>query len=470
MAIIAMVLVAGLPASSWAVLGLEGLSYDGSLETSAVRAANEVDFADGQTPNDRHSDVDTRVRVGINMSVTDEVAGRLEFTRTGSRYGRNFAGSAGGANSIADEESNILINNALVALMLWDWNLRIGRQYVGEENDLVWFIGPRSDDILSVDAIDGFDFRRKWDKLGLNVFLGKAQENNAQGNANDINEVSLKNLMLSFMLSEIMRLHVGGIWGSNSNTNATSDSTKLTIYRAGINGGLNENFLTYRAELLMNAGEDLLGGTKTKFKGNALDLGVGVNLPESGAGQIGIGGSFLMASGDDDGDDNDDESFHDLRRVNVLSSDRYYGEIFGRSNVMGTPGLGVDTGAASAAGNNQGPGVTIINLNATFKPAFAPKWWTRLDFYDFSASEDSQTVGGLDTDIGDFGREIDLMFGYRHSDNVGFEGGFAMFTPDDALTGGGTAKDDDVTKWVARMKLAWGGRGGGMTQIDPVAK
>jgi hypothetical protein len=466
MAAIAIVLVAGLPARSWALLGFDGVTYDGSLEVSATRAANESDQSDGLSPDDRHSDVDTRTRLGINLDVTEGVDGRIEFVRNGTRYGT-------GATNISGEESLIDLQNLFINLMLWNWNWRIGRQYVGDEGDLVWNIGPRSDDILRVDAIDGVDIRRQWDKFSLDAFAGKATENNPQGGTSEIGERSLKNLMLGFMGVPNNKIWVGGTWGYNSNGANTSDSTKLKIYRAGIRGGVNENFITYRGEVLMNDGEDLSatasGGSKVNYNGRALDLGVGLNLEETGAGQFSFGADFTSASGDDDGDDNDDDSFHDLLEVGVLSTDRYYGEIFGRSNGLSFPvpfGMGLDSGNFAAVGN-QGPGFTILHANALYKPSWAPKSWWRLDWYDISATEDSQKVGGVDVERGDFGSEIDLTAGYRHSDTVGFEGGYAMLMPDDGLTGGAGAPDDTITKLFARMKV---GFGGGMQQIDPARR
>src|SRR5262245_56595456 len=150
MAAIAIVLVAGMPVRSWAMLAFEDVKFDGSLETSVVRAGNEADTNDDAATDDDRSDVDTRLRLGMNLKVTEGVAGRLEFTRTGSRYGQNLAGTPGGANSLNNEQDAIKINNALVAMNLWSWQWILGRQYVGDSGDLVWFIGPRSDDNLSI--------------------------------------------------------------------------------------------------------------------------------------------------------------------------------------------------------------------------------------------------------------------------------------------------------------------------------
>ena len=459
MAAFAMVLVAGLPARSWAMLGFENITYDGSLEVSGVHADNEKDLKTNASPSDRHSDVDTRVRLGMNAPITDDVSGRLEFTRTGSRWGRNFSGTAGAGNSLQDEQNNIRINNAFFDITLAGWRWRAGRQYVGNEGDLVWFIGPRQDDILSLDAIDGLDVRRAWDRVIIDVFGGKARDNNPQGAANDVGEVSLKNVTATFPnVLPNSNIWAGAIWGSNSNGTDNSDRTSLQIYRVGINGGVRENFFTYRAEVLANGGDNKvlqpIGGSKIKYKGKALDLGAGLNLAESSAGGVSFGGDFLWTSGDKNRTDNDDKSFRDLNAVGVVSTDRYYGEIFGRSNVLSfVPlGEGIDSGA-------QGTGYTIIHLNALFKPAFAPKTWARLDYYNFGATENKVTLvpGGPTTNVGDYGTEWDLTLGYRHSDNVGFEAGYAMLNPKDALKAiNGTTASDNITKWFARTKIAWG--------------
>jgi len=232
-----------------------------------------------------------------------------------------------------------------------------------------------------------------------------------------------------------------------------------------VRGGVRENWLTYRAEWFGNDGE--LAGND--YEGSALDLGVGLNLTETSIGGFNIAANWLSASGDDNAADSKDESFRDFRALGASSSDRVFGEIFGQSNYLATNvtsiggfsspiGRGADTGA-------QGPGLQVLHVGASWMPTFAPKGSVRLDWYSFNTAEnrDADTTGTTDNSD-KIGSEIDLTLGYKHSDNVGLEAGFAMFSPDDLIaTSNSGAKDDDVRKLFGRVNVKWGG---GMTQID----
>jgi len=459
MALTAIVFLAA-SARSWALVGLENVSYDGSLEFSGQSAKNEVDFNDDS--GDHRGGVNSRLRVGVNATVTEDVKGRLEFVRTGGQFGRNLAGAQGAANSIDNETAAILIQNAYIDLdNLWGLKWRLGRQYVGEPGDLVWRIGPREDDALLVNAIDGLLVQsRKWDALQIDVFDGKAKENDALA-VTDLGEVGgdVNLADVDVMLPTVIpggKIRIGYLSGK---MDIPAGSNSLQIYRVGAMGGISENMFTYRGEILVNGGENNSTGSKVNYKGNAIDLGVGFNSPETGAGTFGLAADFTRASGDDDSTNKDDKSFHDFLALGVVTTDRYYGEIFGRDNAVSPVPLGQGLDTSFTSGTGQGLGIQILHLGLVYKPAMAPKYWGRLDWYDFAAAEDSQRLvaGGPSVSIGDYGSEIDLTVGYKHSDNVGIEGGYAMFSPDDALTGGSPAPDDDVQKLFARLKVKWGG-------------
>jgi hypothetical protein len=233
---------------------------------------------------------------------------------------------------------------------------------------------------------------------------------------------------------------------------------------------------TYRAEFLQNmgqfAGAGLNGAGLTDdltYQGTAIDLGAGYNGPSTPNGTFGLWGNFISASGDDDVTDNKDKSFHDFSVMGVRSSDRLFGEIFGKSDVMGgatlTPrGRGVNSSdvtgvVAPAYAATQGPGLQVINIGGLYKPTFVEKMWARLDYYTFKRDKSSiKTAAGTNVNIGSkYGNELDLTLGYDHSDNVKFEAGYAQLTPDEALTGVGATNKETVTKLFARANVKWGG-------------
>jgi len=459
---------------SWSLVGLGDISFDGSLEVSGNSANNETNFSPA---NDHRGGTATRTRLGMNAAVTESVSGRVELTRTPRQYGT-------GATTVAGEEGLWTIQNAFVNIdKLWGHDWRLGRQYVGESNDLVWHIGVKRDDSLTITSIDGLsvkcnksepkgDFR---DKVLITLFTGKASEDDGIANtdAGDVTgDINFSNVQIDLSIIPNGNLKLGFLRGEDANTASSTDSNKLSIWRVGVNGGIAENMFTYHAEYLQNTGEagnqGLTGAgapTNLDYQGSAIDLGLGFNAPETNIGTFGAWINLVMASGDDDVTDSDDDSFHDFSTLGTNTSGRHYGEIFGKSNTLGggTPlGQGIDTADATTvapSGATQGQGLEIFNIGVNYKPSFAQKSWVRLDFFTFKRAEDSVKTGASTTaNVGDkFGTEFDLTFGHNHTDNVGIELGYAMLNVDDALTGVGAANDDAVTKLFARANVKWGG-------------
>ncbi len=450
-------------APAWSLVGLGDIKFDGSLEVSGNSASNETDQAPA---NDHRGNTATRVRLGMNALVTEGVTGRIEAIRDTRLYGTS-------PTTVQNETDLWRFHNAFIDIAdLWGSNFRLGRQYIGNPGDLVWNISPTDDDSLTNNSIDGLLIQnRKLDFLHIDLFTGKASEDDGVANTDaddtgtggDINLSSL-DLVLPTLIPG-GAINVGYLWGIDSSSAPHNNDNKLTTLRVGVRGGLMENFITYRAELFQNGGAAEIRNTNSelKYKGRAIDLGVGVNASETPIGGISANINWLMGSGDDDLTDNDDESFHDFSALGVNTSDRLLGEIFGKSNTLGggTPrGQGLD-----ATGASQNGGLSVINLGVALKPNFLDKKSTfKLDYYMFSQTEDSQKVaGGGTTNIGDdFGDEIDFAFLYDHTANVGIELGYAMLSPDTALTGVAVAPapanpDEDITKAYARLKVKWGG-------------
>lgn len=450
---LAIVFTLGSASTSWALFGLGDVSFDGSLEVSGNSANNEEDQS---AANDHRGGVLTRTRVGMNAQVTEGVKSRIEIIRSPSGSAGTSAQYGRGPSTIQNEQDNFDIHNAYVEFEnLWGQIVRLGRQYVGNPGDLVWNISPKDDDSLTPNSIDGLLVQnRKYDFLHIDLFTGKANEDDAITDTDDgtgAGDVNLSSLDLVLpKLVPNAKVNVGYLWGVDSSSSPSKNDNKLTTIRVGINGGVKENLLTYRAEYFMNGGQNENPmGSDTKYKGTAIDLGVGVNPAETNIGTFALWANWLMASGDDTTTDNDDDSFHDFTQLGFNTSDRLLGEIFGKSNTLSALplGQGLDSGA-------QGAGRDVMNLGVSLKPKAIEKTTFKLDYYIFKQTEDNVN----NVNIGDkFGNEIDLAYIYDHSDNVGIELGYAMLSPDDALIGVGAANDEDITKMYARTKIKWGG-------------
>jgi hypothetical protein len=189
-------------------------------------------------------------------------------------------------------------------------------------------------------------------------------------------------------------------------------------------------------EYAMNGGQQNAGATKTKFKGSLLLL-TAYWKGEDNA--YGVHADFASASGDDTADTND-KSFHDI------AGDYRWGEILSNDNVADV-GVGFDSGA-------QGPGLNIVKIGGHYVlPVVDKKVSLHADYIMAKTSKSVTLAGGTSKKIGN---EIDLAVKYKHSDNVMAKVGYAMLSPDDVLTGGGSAQDDQVSKAFAKLLVKWG--------------
>jgi hypothetical protein len=477
MALAIVLVVTGVSRSS-AMVGLESLSYDGSLEFAGFSANNEVNKNDDAYGSDHRGGVNTRQRVGVNGQVTDNARFRLELGRGDGQFGRSLAGTSNGSNSIDNETANIRFHNAFIDLsdIYWGISGRLGRQYVGNPGDLVWNISPTDDNSLTFRAIDGLLLQKRTSIVNVDLFLGKAVENDTRSGTNlgdsssSDSDINLNSLDVVFpSLVPGAKLNAGYSWGRVEKSSATSDNDSLQIWRVGINGGVRENMFTYRAEFFKNGGQDrMTNGTKVSYEGSAIDLGVGFNAPETQAGSFGVNANWLMASGDDKTGDDKDKSFHDFTEIGLNTSDRLLGEIFGKSNTLsasnpiggkGVPlGQGIDTGS-------EGQGIDVLNLGLWWTPMFCKRSTLSLNWYKFDTVENGANSAVPNADS--YGSEIDAVWNFRHSDNINVALGYAMFSPDDGVVGttAGTP-DDDVTELFSRLTVKWG-NAANMTQIDP---
>ena len=248
--------------SSWALVGMGDIKFDGSLEVSGNSANNELDQAAG---GDHRGNTATRVRVGMSAEVTEGVNGRVEAIRTPRLYGT-------APTTVAGEEALWTFHNAYidVADILGLTNIRLGRQYVGNPGDLVWNVSPTDDDSLTNKSIDGILLNKKWDLVNVDLFTGKTSEDDGIANtdADDTTgDTNLSSFDLTFpTLIPGGALNAGYLWGNVANSSSTSDDNKLTIIRVGVRGGLAENLFTYRAEYFQNGGEIEAGATDTDRK------------------------------------------------------------------------------------------------------------------------------------------------------------------------------------------------------------
>jgi len=440
MSLAAVVILAG-TSSLWAVAGLGDIKFDGSLEVSGKSSNNEVNY--DKRVNDHIGNTGTRVRLGMNAQVTEGVMGRIEAVRSPRLYGS-------APTNVQTEQPKWTFQNAFVDVdNLWTVKARLGRQYIGNEGDLLWHFGPKYDDNLNVTAIDGLLISRNWDKASVSAFTGKANDTaaNISGPVNN-NDINLSNVEVNLKLIPNNNIRLAYMRGDAVLTQASSnDDVTLLIYRIGTSGELLDNMITYQAEINANGGKNKNSGTKVTYGGKMYDLGVGYNSPDLMVGKVNANVGYLVASGDKNATNNKDKSFHDFSFIGAGNvSGRYYGEIFGRSNIVGPTGT-IDSGAS-------GQGLRVWNIGVKFIPKIDPKASLAIDYYNVNTDKKGALAAGIYKKVA---REVDFTLGYKHSDNVGLTAGYAVMSPKDVITGGPAFKHDAVTKLFARTTIKWGG-------------
>jgi hypothetical protein len=230
-------------------------------------------------------------------------------------------------------------------------------------------------------------------------------------------------------------VEVGYYQSVKSKTAAANDNITLSIVdlRAGL--VCKEGMGSVNVELAMNDGQDNNAGSKVDFKGSLLRLSAEVNSKDKG---LGLHAQMISASGDDQAD-NEDKSFHDI------NGDVRFGEILSNDNtftaVAGLTGGSLDTGS-------QGPGLNILSFGGHYViPAMDKKVTAHADYVIAKTSKSVGTSKNI-------GNELDLALNYAHNDNVSLKAGYAMLSPDDALTSGGS--DDAISKLFAKLTVKWG--------------
>ncbi|HRY29656.1 MAG TPA: hypothetical protein P5079_06405 [Elusimicrobiota bacterium] len=448
--------------SGWAgALGLKSISSpDGSIEISGQQASNETDFAPA---DDHRGSVVTRVRLGVNMDVTDDVRGRIEAVRACDPAGANVLYGNGKPETVANEEANIGIQNAYLDIdgLLGLDSFRVGRQYVGRPGDLIVYFGPLNDDILNVTALDSLSITKKWWKLDITGVTGKIVDNTGVPGVTDTNadvagdqNVSWITLNSDTLIPDMkVPLEFGVYQYTNTGaTAATNDNMTLAVYDLRAGYTLMDGAVNLGAEYAMNGGQRNgagPGGSNVDNKGTALLFNAMYDDKEVG---WGAHLKYADASGDDPTETNStskDSSFRDI------ASDFRFGEILSNSNRLATAcplgsGPGLDTG-------NFGCGLNVINIGGYYKlPVGNNKLTALADYYMVSVNE---VANSIDDGVG---TEIDLTLQYAHSKDVTGAIGYATFSPDKGFinqyAANANLSDDPVTKLFAKLMVKWGGQ------------
>jgi hypothetical protein len=445
------------------LLGLGKITTDGSLEVLGNSANNEADF-NGKL-NDHRGGTISRVRVGLGLpDITENVSGRIEVVRNSNAGPQVQYGNNQPVNMIT-EQGLWLLQNAYVNVNgLFDLDMfRLGRQYIGEHGDALFYVGPVQDDAMTVTAIDGLRAQKKYWKLSVDGFTGKFRHQEAvPGTAaatEAVNPVAGGDINISYVTVAAddlfpvrVPLQIGYYNGKNNQVTTTNaDNMSLTIMdlRAGVN--FLDDALKLSGEYAKNGGKDnngVSGTQKSKFKGNGYFL-KGTYVFEGP--KVGLHLQYANASGDNQNGTNvqresSDKSFHDFSVLGGPRGDLRFGEIFGYGDYLkNQPGVNTQLGM----------GFNILAWGADWTPQYLDKK-TTLSLDNYIIKVNKVATGGSKS----VGAETDLAALYRYSSSVEVRAGAAFLKPASGLANGflaGNAATDMVTKYFAKLTIKWGG-------------
>lgn len=472
-----------LPTASVNAELLKNFKLSGQLDLQATSAYNVTDFAQrrdlpanaGAARNDRIGDMQTRLMVGLDWDLLDDVHSKVSLTKNDRSWGT--VGANGHGNAISQPVDGSGAGNLLGRLFIDQAYVKIdkvfgavdttlGRQYYGTSGDLVVYFGPSDKALwgMPVNALDTARFDWSNDTVGLTGVVGKIAGANTTNAAIPNAGTDLRGLVASIKASESI---TAGAYVYHQVTHALGASGAAPTQgggAVGANGGKNDYLwvtglkgkwtmggLWTAAEFAKNFGSNR-GSTAVKnaaarsYVGWAAKLDGGYKADVSGIGALQGWGHFGYGSGDGDANSGHNNGFV------AINGDYRPGSIYGRFSAgQGAPGpfgvaLGVPAinGAVNPfAGNGTLTNRVIWGAGVKVTPEAVNKLTAGVAFWDFRSQTallpnipvGANTLGADRAYAGNkhIGSEIDVDLEWKHSENVSFMTGVGTFLAGGAI-------------------------------------
>ncbi len=393
---------------------LKNFKYDGVIDVNAYSSKNNTDADDDL--DDTTSDVDTRLQVNMAFDLNDDVDAVVSLVKENRKYGDT--GTATG-ESVDNLTLNTIFEQAYLNLKgVFGLDHKLGRQYYGEQGDLVVYYGPQGWPYVPTAAVTALDSWTGWyknDKWTIHAVAGKAV-NDTTPIAVPEADTDLTGIVAKYMLNDDLSL---GAYYYNNKTYAAASDTVLKV--AGVKAMGKLAGFNYYGEYAKNMGQN---GATAKYEGMALlakaDYGMDI------AGKLTFMGEFAMGSGDDNSTDTKTEQFV------AVNSDYRPGVFWGGFNANnGVSGNPTDTAS----------GLTTWNIGAKWMPEFEEKLSLSAKYVFLAPTEDK--LDGASIGYDEIGTELDLCASWQHSENVKIKAYYAYFMPEKNYSvASGNTKDD----------------------------
>lgn len=396
---------------------LKNFKTDGSIEVRTFGIDNETDL--NGTADDYRSETHTRILVGGNFDLLDDVHSRVQLRKNNRVYG-------GGAENGNTVQSNVIVDNAYVKIdkVFGRLDLTFGRQFYGSSDDLLIYAGLQPDDLLSVTALDLVRADAeigKWAKV--QAITGKIADTGATGatgnsdttlwgfEANSDKVIPMGNVTLGYYTRQVKK-QATGLNGTDNNT--------LNALDIKANGDIIAG-LGYYGQFVQNYGRNA-GTTRQANNGTAYLLGLNANhsfskMPVRGHVEYGRGSADFAS----------------------IAAGKRFGKIWGEQTSVGPSTLNGVGGA----------GLTNLKVVDAGIGTQCPITKILFDLNWYRFMYDRATASGKSS----AGTELDLVLGYKHSDNVTFEASVARFFVGDALQNTGVTPTSPITRLGADVKI-----------------
>ena len=447
-----------IPAGANAEL-LKNFKVSGNLDIQTTSARNVTDFvtrkgsvgggAAVSENQDRIGHAQTRVMVKMDWDLLDDVHSRVTLVKGaegGAGTSRVYGAAADSLDnlqtSVSIEEANVKIDKVFGLL-----DVTAGRQFYGEEGDLIIYYGPRDAYGMRVDALD--IFRADWNGEHMSV-TGIAGKTSDLGTTTGVGTTAtdLRGIVVSCKMHEMVKpsayvynrvthgaanIGIGqtagsvGSAGNGKNTNLWVAGVKAKVATGGFTGSL---------EVAKNFGEDratyngvTTGAQNVNYKGYAVQLKAGYKLDLSDVGAINPWGEYGMGTGDSNFDYAGNNTFQSI------NTDYRPGGIYGR----------FDTGAAIKLANNSvGNGANTFASNGLSNriiwgvgvkatPSAVNKLTVGAAFYRYAFHRVAPFNAAGTKSSRNIGSEIDVTGEWKHSENVSLKATAGTFQPGAAV-------------------------------------
>lgn len=444
---------------------LKNLKVNGQLDIQSTSARNANDFttrgdtlgAAATTGQDRIGTVATRLLVDATWDLLDDVHSIVTLKKNDRAWGttgnsgqgqtgnQNLVG--GGATGVAN---TVWVDRAAVTIdkLFGSVDTTLGRQYYGDQGDLIFYAGPKDTFGLFVTAIDAARFEWANDMMALSGLAGKTA-----GTAIATNPTTDTNVRGLDVLWKNMPLKVHTfLWNRVTQGGGQIGVAPVNSGAAGASG-LNDNLWVYglklrgeaaggwlNADIAMNSGEMRNPATaaacttagceanSSNYIGKALLLDAGYNAELSGVGALTPWVNMGYGSGRSSNLEARNEGFQSI------ASDYRPGIVNRRfAGAAGIGALNLGAGTGTGIGTNGLNNRVVYGLGVNMTPAAWEKLTLGAQFWHFNLQRNTATntvlAATAQRGAKHLGSEYGVTADWKHSENVKVGLGAAIFAP-----------------------------------------